>query len=131
NTPFTVIANKSFTLNQSLQSDLETFGPSSNSASRSFLASELHSLYNQDLFQILSSSMARIYPDSGMDNIYYGGFIRFGIANDEAVRNPAFMAGAKIQALEGSGGAHYYLPDRREDALGTLNESSSTQVVSV
>lgn len=122
-TPFVMVANKSFSYIISLIEDgEEIFDSRQNSAARRFLISQLYSIRDINLFNLLESKQARIYPDHGATNDYLGGYIRIEFGSGRAERQTSFTSGDKVVPIEEAIEVQISPPEieRREERLGIL-----------
>lgn len=114
NTPFSVIANKTFSIGQSqIGVNPPQFPPNLQPSNpRQFVQSDLQTIFDLNLFNVMNEGSIRIYPESGVYGVYNGAYFRLSIPTDIPQR--VFTDEVMVRALEGTQAATV-LMNRFED----------------
>lgn len=102
NTPFSVIANKTFSIGQSQSGVIPPQFPPNLQPSnpRQFVQADLQNIFSLNIFNIMESGSIRIYPESGVYGVYSGAYFRISVSSEIPERE--FTEKSIIRALEGA-----------------------------
>lgn len=102
-TAFTIIANKLFSIGQSQPEAVPPRFPEYLTPANSVVTTvqpDLQALYGLNIFEVMAQGGIRIYPDSGINDVYRGGYFQLSIRPQETSRR--LPEGGNVRALAGA-----------------------------
>lgn len=128
---FVLLANKDISVQTSYTSDEQGFSATVIANNKDFFYEQLQLEQGVNLFDVMNAGKFRFYPAKGLIQTYpSGGFIRLGMSDTPAQRQPVFVENQWVQVIQLEGfKANYYLPDRLDEPWGNLVTTSDPVII--